>query len=77
LRFLEIGQEKLDGNIKTLEATLKGDIKTVNEKLDGVSTRLGILESKTSQQLNWFLTIVTGLVGGVLTFLFRSFPPTA
>jgi hypothetical protein len=67
---LKIGQAKLDGNIKALDERL-------SQKIDGLSTRLGILESKTTLQINWFLAIITGLIGGVLAFLFRSFPPHA
>jgi Zn-dependent M16 (insulinase) family peptidase len=74
-KTIEISQKTIETRLTALEI---GQAKT-NEKIDGLSTRLGILEGKTTQQLNWFLAIVTGLVGGLLTFLFRSFPqpPTA
>jgi hypothetical protein len=68
---IETGQKENEKRFGKIETDLNG----IDKKIDGLSTRLGILESKTFQQINWFLGIITLLVSGVLTFLFRSLPP--
>jgi hypothetical protein len=73
-RKIDDTKVELEKKLDNLEK--KSDV--LAEKLSGIDTRLSNLENRTTLQVNWFLAIITGLVGGLLTVIGKlTFFPNA
>jgi septal ring factor EnvC (AmiA/AmiB activator) len=78
-RSIEIGLAKLEektdaidkrlGKVEEKTASIEIGLAKLDEKVDGVSTRLGILENRSTQQITWFLAIITAVFTGLFAII--------
>jgi len=66
---IKIGQERLSGQIITLDEKLSGQIMTLDEKMSGTNKRLDIIESRVNSLTGWLIGILFAFVGGLLGIL--------
>ncbi len=67
--------EKDISEIKIGQVELKGEIKALDSKIDGLDKRLSLVETRVTFQGNWFLAIISalgiGIIGSIFTAIFR------
>ncbi|MDJ0728343.1 MAG: hypothetical protein QNJ38_24890 [Prochloraceae cyanobacterium] len=52
---------------KVIKAELEGTRKELKAEINQIDKRLGSLEARSNMQVTWFLTVLSLLIGGILT----------
>ncbi len=75
INHLKIGQAEIKGEVKTLDQKIDGIEAKLTEKIAGLDKRLSLVETRVTFQGNWFLGIITalgfGIIGSIFTAIFK------